>query len=81
MVMAPEEAGLGAAIERYVRELTAAGAIRSPRVERAFRAVHRHRLLETFYIREPGATAPPPFIMTPRPRTGSISSSSTPTTR
>lgn len=58
MVMAPEEAGLDAAIERYVCELTAAGAIRSPRVERAFRAVHRHRLLETFYIREPGAQGP-----------------------
>jgi protein-L-isoaspartate O-methyltransferase len=58
MVMAPEGAGLGAAIERYVRELTAAGAIRSPRVERAFRAVRRHRLLETFYVREPGAQGP-----------------------
>jgi protein-L-isoaspartate(D-aspartate) O-methyltransferase len=38
-------------VERYVRELKAAGAIRSPGVERAFRTVPRHRLLETFYHR------------------------------
>jgi protein-L-isoaspartate(D-aspartate) O-methyltransferase len=30
----------------------AAGAIRSPEVERAFRKVERHRLLETFYYRD-----------------------------
>lgn len=39
-------------VERYVGELTAAGAIRSPEVERAFRKVERHRLLETFYYRD-----------------------------
>ena len=53
--MAPDEPGLRSFIERYVRELTAAGAIRSPRVERAFRTVQRHQLLETFYIRTAGA--------------------------
>jgi protein-L-isoaspartate(D-aspartate) O-methyltransferase len=53
--MAPDEAGLRSFIERYARELTAAGAIRSPRVERAFRTVQRHQLLETFYIRAAGA--------------------------
>jgi protein-L-isoaspartate(D-aspartate) O-methyltransferase len=36
-------------VERYVRDLKAAGAIRSPGVERAFLTVRRHRLLETFY--------------------------------
>jgi protein-L-isoaspartate(D-aspartate) O-methyltransferase len=56
--MAPDEAGLRSFIERYVRELTAAGAIRSPGVERAFRTVQRHRLLETFYLRAPGARGP-----------------------
>ena len=43
--MAPDEADPRSFIEGYVRELTAAGAIRSPRVERAFRTVERHRLL------------------------------------
>ena len=38
-------------IDRYVDELRAADGIRSPQVERAFRAVPRHRLLETFYHR------------------------------
>ena len=42
-------------LERYVRELTALGAIRSAEVERAFTAVERHRLLETFYYRPAGA--------------------------
>lgn len=42
-------------VERYVGELTAAGAIRSPEVERAFRKVERHRLLETFYYRDEAA--------------------------
>jgi protein-L-isoaspartate(D-aspartate) O-methyltransferase len=56
--MAPDEPGLRSLIERYVRELTAAGAIRSPHVERAFRTVQRHRLLETFYIRPAGAQGP-----------------------
>jgi len=39
-------------VERYVDELKAAGAIGSAAVERAFRTVERHRLLETFYLRE-----------------------------
>ena len=56
--MAPDEGGLRSLIERYVRELTTAGAIRSPRVEHAFRAVQRHQLLETFYIRVPGGQDP-----------------------
>jgi protein-L-isoaspartate(D-aspartate) O-methyltransferase len=56
--MASDEAGLRSFIERYARELTAAGAIRSPRVERAFRTVQRHQLLETFYIRAAGAQGP-----------------------
>jgi protein-L-isoaspartate(D-aspartate) O-methyltransferase len=38
-------------LERYVRELLEAGAIRSPQVERAFRAAQRHRMVETFYLR------------------------------
>jgi protein-L-isoaspartate(D-aspartate) O-methyltransferase len=45
-------------VERYVEQLKAAGAIRSPEVERAFRKVERHRLLETFY-RPPGPGGPP----------------------
>ncbi len=53
--MASDEAGPRGFIERYVRELMAAKAIRSPEVERAFRAVERHRLLETFYTRAAGA--------------------------
>jgi len=56
--MAPDEAGLRSFIERYVRELTTTGAIQSPRVERAFRTAQRHRLLETFYLRAPGAQGP-----------------------
>ena len=39
-------------VERYVDELKAAGAIGSAPVERAFRTVERHRLLETFYHRD-----------------------------
>jgi protein-L-isoaspartate(D-aspartate) O-methyltransferase len=39
-------------IVRYVGELTAAGAVRSATVERAFLTVPRHRLLETFYYRD-----------------------------
>jgi len=42
-------------VERYVRQLTAAGAIQSAEVERAFAAVERHRLLETFYYRPAGS--------------------------
>ncbi len=42
-------------VERYVGELAAAGVIRSPEVERAFRKVQRHRLLETFYYRDEAA--------------------------
>ncbi len=47
-----DEADVRERIERYVDELRAAGAIRSPRVERAFRTVQRHRMLETFYYRD-----------------------------
>lgn len=43
--MASYEADPRSFVERYVRELMAAKAIRSPEVERAFRAVERHRLL------------------------------------
>ncbi len=42
-------------LERYVRDLTAMGAIQSADVERAFTAVERHRLLETFFYRPAGA--------------------------
>lgn len=38
-------------VERYIGQLKAEGAIRSPEVERAFRTVPRHRLLETFHHR------------------------------
>jgi protein-L-isoaspartate O-methyltransferase len=38
-------------VERYVQQLKTEGAIRSPAVERAFRTVERHRLLQTFYRR------------------------------
>jgi len=38
-------------VERYVQQLKTEGAIRSPAVERAFRTVQRHRLLEAFYHR------------------------------
>jgi protein-L-isoaspartate(D-aspartate) O-methyltransferase len=44
-----DEAEIRAMVERYVDELKAAGAFTSPSVERAFRTVERHRLLETFY--------------------------------
>jgi protein-L-isoaspartate(D-aspartate) O-methyltransferase len=47
-----DEAEIRAILERYVDELKAAGAIGSATVERAFRAVQRHRLLETFYHRD-----------------------------
>ncbi len=43
------EAPIRPLLERYVMELKAAGAIRSPSVEAAFLAVKRHRLVETFY--------------------------------
>jgi protein-L-isoaspartate(D-aspartate) O-methyltransferase len=41
-----------ATVQRYADGLKAAGAIESAAVERAFRAVERHRLLETFYYRD-----------------------------
>jgi len=44
----PEPESIEAFVERYADELAAAGAIRSAGVERAFRRVQRHRLLETF---------------------------------
>ena len=50
----PGEAEIRAMIDRYAGELKAAGAISSVAVERAFRAVERHRLVETFYQRGTG---------------------------
>ena len=47
-----DEAEIRVLVERYVDELKAAGAIGSAAVERAFRTVGRHRLLETFYQRD-----------------------------
>jgi protein-L-isoaspartate(D-aspartate) O-methyltransferase len=47
-----DEAEIRVTVERYVDQLKAAGAIGSAAVERAFRAVERHRLLETFYQRD-----------------------------
>jgi protein-L-isoaspartate(D-aspartate) O-methyltransferase len=49
-----DEAEIRATLERYVDELKAAGAIGPAAVERAFRTVQRHRLLETFYYRDSG---------------------------
>jgi protein-L-isoaspartate(D-aspartate) O-methyltransferase len=52
--MTPEYADEGevqATVQRYVDDLLAADAFGSPQVERAFRTVQRHRLLETFYHR------------------------------
>jgi protein-L-isoaspartate(D-aspartate) O-methyltransferase len=40
---------IAACLDRYVRSLKEMGAIHSPAVERAFRRVERHRLVETFY--------------------------------
>jgi protein-L-isoaspartate(D-aspartate) O-methyltransferase len=40
---------IGACLDRYVRSLKEMGAIHSPAVERAFRKVERHRLVEIFY--------------------------------
>jgi protein-L-isoaspartate(D-aspartate) O-methyltransferase len=48
---ATDQADVRRLIDRYVDQLKAQGAIRSPAVERAFRTVPRHRLLETFYHR------------------------------
>ena len=36
-------------VDDYVNALKASAAIRTPAVERAFRRVERHRLVETFY--------------------------------
>jgi hypothetical protein len=47
-----DEADVRERIARYADELRTAGAIRSPQVERAFRTVLRHRMLETFYYRD-----------------------------
>jgi len=46
-----DEAEIRAMVDRYSGELKAVGAIESAAVERAFRTVERHRLLETFYHR------------------------------
>ena len=47
-----DEAEIRATVERYADGLKASGAIESAAAERAFRAVERHRLLETFYYRD-----------------------------
>lgn len=47
-------------VERYVQQLKADGAVRSPAVERALLKVERHRLLQTFY-RPPGPRGGPPI--------------------
>jgi protein-L-isoaspartate(D-aspartate) O-methyltransferase len=49
-----DEAEIRAMVNWYVDELKAAGAIGPAAVERAFRTVQRHRLLETFYYRDGG---------------------------
>jgi protein-L-isoaspartate(D-aspartate) O-methyltransferase len=49
--IATGQARLRQLIDRYADRLKAEGAIRSPAVERAFRTVARHRLLETFFHR------------------------------
>ncbi len=52
----PGDAEIRDMIDRYVDETKAMGAIGSARVERAFRTVPRHRLLETFYHRASDGT-------------------------
>ena len=47
-----DEAEIRATVERYADGLKASGAIGSAAVERAFRTVERHRLLERFYYRD-----------------------------
>jgi protein-L-isoaspartate(D-aspartate) O-methyltransferase len=47
----PGDAEIRGMIDRYVDQTKATGAIGSAAVERAFRTVPRHRLLETFYHR------------------------------
>jgi len=48
----PDGAEIRATVKRYTDGLKASGAIASAAVERAFRTVERHRLLETFYYRD-----------------------------
>jgi protein-L-isoaspartate(D-aspartate) O-methyltransferase len=48
---ATDQADVRRLVERYVDQLKAEGAVRSPSVERAFRTVRRHQLLEAFYHR------------------------------
>ena len=75
------EADVRQFVERYVQQLTADGAIRSPAVERAFLSVERHRLLQSFY-RPPGPQGgPPPSTTTRSIPSPSTWSSSTPTPR
>jgi protein-L-isoaspartate(D-aspartate) O-methyltransferase len=52
----PGDAEIRGMIDRYVDQTKAMGAIGSPTVERAFRTVPRHRLLETFYHRASDGT-------------------------
>jgi len=54
------EADVRQFVGRYVQQLKADGAIRSPAVERAFLKVERHRLLQIFY-RPPGPRGGPPI--------------------
>lgn len=58
------EANVRPFVERYVEQLKMDNVIQSPAVERAFRRVHRHRLLETFY-RPPGPMGGPPIHYRP----------------
>jgi protein-L-isoaspartate(D-aspartate) O-methyltransferase len=59
-VAAADEVGIQSFVDRYAEGLKAVNVIQSPAVERAFRQVHRHRLLETFF-RPPGPQAGPPI--------------------
>jgi protein-L-isoaspartate(D-aspartate) O-methyltransferase len=52
----PGDAEIRGMIDRYVDQTKAMGAIGSAGVERAFRTVPRHRLLETFYHRASDGT-------------------------
>jgi len=52
----PGDAEIRGMIDRFVDQMKAAGAIGSAAIERAFRTVERHRLLETFYHRAADGT-------------------------
>lgn len=63
-VTSTDEVDIRPFVERYVEQLKADNAIQSPAVMNAFRRVHRHRLLETFY-RPPGPQGGPPIHHNP----------------